>query len=57
MSNIVAFKKVEIQKPAAATPRSMTLFIHIKRTTLIAHCGDLKNQRAATRGRVGKGHI
>ncbi|MEO9825997.1 MAG: hypothetical protein ABJF50_16415 [Paracoccaceae bacterium] len=56
MSNVVAFKKVETETPEAATPKSMTLFIHIKRTTLIAHCGDLKPQRTATQDRVGKGY-
>ena len=57
MSNVVTFKQVEVQKPVAATPKSMPLFIHIKRKTLIAHSGDLKQQRTATQNRIGKGQI
>jgi hypothetical protein len=57
MSNVVTFESFQ-KKPAtkAKTPKSMTLFIHIKHTTLIAHCANLKTPDAATVGRVGERH-
>lgn len=57
MSNVVAFKKAQDQTPMAKTTgaaKSMTLFIHIKRATLIAHCGNLGGEKAAQQDRVGK---
>lgn len=60
MSNVVAFKRVDNQQTGAgekSPSKSMTLFIHVKRTTLIAHCGNLQSERTTTQGRVGKGHF
>ena len=56
MSNVVAFEDFHKRKPAAKAkaPKSMTLFIHIKRATLIAHCADLQSTRTATIERVGE---
>ena len=60
MSNVVAFKKAQDQKPLASgtgAAKSMTLFIHVKRATLIAHCGDLGGVKAEPQGCVGKSRI
>ena len=56
MSNVVVFETFQKPKPVAKarTPKSMTLFIHIKRATLIAHCADLQSTRTATIERVGE---
>lgn len=56
MSNVVAFETFQKPKPAAKAraPKSMTLFIHIKRATLIAHCADLQATKATAIGCVGE---
>ena len=56
MSNVVAFESFQKSKPAAKarTPKSMTLFIHIKRATLIAHCANLQATSQSAVGRVGE---
>ena len=56
VSNVVAFES--FQKPApvakAKAPKSMTLFIHIKRATLIAHCANLQTTGTLAVGRLGE---
>jgi len=58
MSNVVAFKKTKTPMASVeGAPRSMTLFIHIKQTTLIAHCGDLDGTKTAEQNIVGESRL
>lgn len=57
MSNVVAFKKVQPVAPVKGAPKSMTLFIHIKRATMIAHCGNLDGAKTAEQTYAGKSSI
>ncbi len=56
MQNVIAFPKQAVEQPVAkATTGAKTLFLHIKRTTLIMHLAApavaaAANSRASTKG-------
>ncbi len=56
MENVIAFPQP--MTPSAvrrkATPRAMTLFVHVRRTTLIAHLTGRVPSTPTRDGRVGR---
>ena len=54
MQNIIAFPKKAVSQPVERTTSgAKTLFLHIKRTTLIVHLAA-QPRSAATGSRIGK---
>lgn len=53
MSNVVSFPKPKVRTtaPQIAEARPVTLFLHVRRTTLIAH---LSGRVAVQNGRTGR---
>lgn len=56
MSKVIAFPEPKTRRlpPDAPTRGAVTLFVHVRRTTLIAHLSGRIPSFAAQDGRIGK---
>lgn len=56
MSNVIAFQKAQpdTSRTSRVAAGPVTLFVHVKRTTLIAHLTGRFPADAAQNGRLGK---